>query len=126
MTDVPIRAPLSALVGSKRCCDLPADRMASILHALAHPVRLRILKQIKTGGITLSSLTRVLALTRDQTMRHIVFLRQAGLIGSARQDGTPFYRSVPQRCSAVEDLVELTLQFIDVPSENVQKGKRIP
>lgn len=69
--------------------EVEIDRLASVLKALAHPVRLRMVDLINRGGgdICVCEFEKHFELTQPTISHHLKILRDAGLIRS-RQDGT--------------------------------------
>ena len=58
----------------------------SVLKALAHPVRLRILAMLRSGELCLCQMTAVLGLAASTVSAHLSDLKRAGLV-TERKDG---------------------------------------
>jgi DNA-binding transcriptional ArsR family regulator len=55
------------------------------LHALDHPVRLRLLRSIARGPQTTAQLADAWLLTPPEVSRHLTILKNAGIVTPARQ-----------------------------------------
>ncbi|MEU2080022.1 DUF5937 family protein [Streptomyces sp. NPDC013489] len=64
---------------------MPQETVALRLEALAHPVRLRILRTLARGPHTNSELAHAWKLTPPEVSRHLAVLRRAGLLTARRQ-----------------------------------------
>ena len=70
-----------------------AEKAATILRTLAHPVRLQIIEGIKTGEKSVSNIMRETNLSQTTCSQHLGLMRDRGLL-RARRDGTSVYYSV--------------------------------
>jgi len=64
----------------------PLSSTVSVLKALAHPVRLRILAMLRGGELCLCQMTAVLGLAASTVSAHLSDLKRAGLV-EERKDG---------------------------------------
>ena len=73
----PVAEPVTAPVS--------LDAVERRLNALAHPVRLRLLRTLARGPHTTSELAQAWDLTPPEVSRHLAVLRRAGLLTSRRR-----------------------------------------
>ena len=64
---------------------IPLDAIRRRLDALAHPVRLRLVRTLARGPHTTSELAHAWDLTRPEISRHLAVLRRAGLLTTERR-----------------------------------------
>ncbi|MGA4844150.1 DUF5937 family protein [Streptomyces sp. G45] len=64
---------------------VPLDTVTLRLEALAHPVRLRLLRTLARGPHTTGELAHAWELTLPEVSRHLAVLRRAGLLSARRQ-----------------------------------------
>jgi ArsR family transcriptional regulator len=88
-----------------------AERIAEVLKAVAHPVRLRIIELLCEGEQHVNALAEELGVTQPIASQQLRILRLHGLVGVSREAGFAHYRLEEQalrelvrcmrRCSAV-------------------------
>jgi len=66
---------------------------ADFLKALSHPVRLKIIEALKHGERSVGSLVKELGVEQSSLSRHLLALRDAGILQS-RQERTTVYYSI--------------------------------
>ena len=66
---------------------------ADFLRALSHPVRLKIIEVLKHGEKSVSNLVKQLGVEQSSLSRHLLALRDAGILKS-RQERTTVYYSI--------------------------------
>ena len=103
-------------VGS--CCSTPvpepiseaqADQLASVLKALADPVRLRLVGLIAAsdgGEACVCDLTEAFNLSQPTISHHLKVLRLAGLINSQRRASWIYYSMVPGALKALTSALD--------------------
>ncbi|SFW92100.1 DNA-binding transcriptional regulator, ArsR family [Amycolatopsis australiensis] len=64
---------------------VPLETVTARLEALAHPVRLRLLRTLARGPHTTGELAHAWELSPPEVSRHLAVLRRAGLLTSRRQ-----------------------------------------
>ncbi|MEV6106305.1 DUF5937 family protein [Streptomyces sp. NPDC051940] len=64
---------------------VPLETVTQRLEALAHPVRLRLLRSLARGPHTTGELAHIWELTPPEVSRHLASLRRAGLLTSRRE-----------------------------------------
>jgi DNA-binding transcriptional ArsR family regulator len=69
-----------------------AVQKATILKALAHPVRIRLFEALEAGEKTVGELVQIAGEKDANTSRHLYVLRAAGLVAT-RKDGLNVYYS---------------------------------
>ncbi|MEV4472157.1 DUF5937 family protein [Nonomuraea salmonea] len=90
---------------------VPLDTVTQRLEALAHPVRLRLLRTLARGPHTTGELADAWALTPPEVSRHLAVLRRAGLLTS-RRDGryVRYTVNVPDLTALGSDLLTAVLR----------------
>ncbi|MFG2692611.1 DUF5937 family protein [Kitasatospora sp. NPDC051984] len=71
--------------GGERAVTVPLDTVQLRLDALAHPVRLRLVRTLARAPHTTTELARAWDLTPPEVSRHLATLRRAGLLTAHRQ-----------------------------------------
>jgi DNA-binding transcriptional ArsR family regulator len=68
------------------------DRAAALLAALAHPIRLRIVCGLLSGGCTVTPMVDCLGVPQALVSRHLAILREAGVVVAVRDGRRQEYR----------------------------------
>ncbi|MBI1871184.1 MAG: winged helix-turn-helix transcriptional regulator [Chlamydiae bacterium] len=72
-----------------------ADRVykvkADFLKALSHPLRLKIIETLKNGEKSVGTLVKELGVQQSSLSRHLIALRDAGILRSRQERTTVFY-----------------------------------
>jgi ArsR family transcriptional regulator len=66
---------------------------ADFLRALSHPVRLKVMEALKHGEKNVGTLVKQLGVEQSSLSRHLLALRDAGILKS-RQQGTTVYYAI--------------------------------
>lgn len=66
-------------------------QMAALMKALAHPVRLFIIDQLKTKDCCVCELQEMIGYDMSTVSRHLAVLRNAGIINSRKHNNQVFY-----------------------------------
>src|ERR1051325_5168675 len=85
-----------------------AERLASVLKALADPARLRLLSLIQSspeGEACVCDLTAPLGLSQPTVSHHLRILTEAGLLEREKRGVWAYYRLVPPAIAALPDLL---------------------
>lgn len=85
-----------------------AERLASVLKALADPARLRLVSLIQSSPdaeACVADLTAPLGLSQPTVSHHLRILTEAGLLEREKRGVWAFYRIVPAAIGAVADLL---------------------
>jgi ArsR family transcriptional regulator, arsenate/arsenite/antimonite-responsive transcriptional repressor len=110
---VPVRELPPAPVATTSCCGIgvdggltreDAERSASLLKAVADPVRLRLLSAIRAtdgGEACVCDLTDLVGLAQPTVSHHLRVLTEAGLLERERRGTWAWYRLVPSRLADV-------------------------
>ncbi len=64
---------------------------ADFLRALSHPVRLKVIETLKNGEKSVGVLVKQLGIQQSSLSRHLIALRDAGLLKSRQERTTVFY-----------------------------------
>lgn len=68
------------------------ERVASMLKAIAHPIRIAILNLLqKQGLLSVSEIYKSLGLEQSTTSHHLVILKDKGVLKSKRDGKNTFY-----------------------------------
>ncbi|WP_404352461.1 ArsR/SmtB family transcription factor [Phycicoccus jejuensis] len=113
---VPVRElPLTSTTGA--CCGIgvaggmsraDAERSASLLKAVADPVRLRLVSAIRAteaGEACVCDLTDLVGLAQPTVSHHLKVLTDAGLLERERRGSWAWYRLVPERLAEVRGIL---------------------
>lgn len=91
---------------------------ADFLKALAHPVRLAMIEQLKNGELSVGQLATKLKVEQSNISKNLAVLRQAGIL-SSRQEGVTVYYSV--RDTDIFRVLRLTADFLSKKLKESQK-----
>jgi ArsR family transcriptional regulator len=100
---LPQSSPLNGEVYDKT----DADRLSSVLKALADPARLRLLSLIQAspdGEACVCDLTAPIGLSQPTVSHHLRILTESGLLEREKRGVWAYYRLVP---SAIQQVAEL-------------------
>lgn len=103
---------------------------AEFLRALAHPMRLRILRRLLDGELSVGGFESQLGLRQPSLSQQLAQLREAGLVATRREAKSVFYRLADARVRGV--LAALHGAFApgpdaaSVPRLSVRAGLRSP
>ena len=87
-----------------------AEELASILKAIADPARLRLLSLIAaqpSGEACVCHFMKPLGLSQPTVSHHLKVLHEAGIVARERRASSVYYRIVPERISALRDVLAL-------------------
>ena len=65
---------------------------STLFRLLADPTRLRLLRALAADRFNVTELTRIVAVAQSGVSRHLSLLKEAGLVGEARDHGFVYYR----------------------------------
>lgn len=71
--------------------DIVYQVKADFLRALSHPVRLKVVESLKNGEKSVGVLVRQLGIQQSSLSRHLIALRDAGILKSRQERTTVFY-----------------------------------
>jgi len=82
------------------------DKQIKILKAIAHPVRLKILRVLQGGALCAGRTNNILSISQPNFSQHLKVLREAGLIERVRK-GTRhcYYLAMPE---LIETILRMT------------------
>ena len=90
---------------------IPMDLVQSRIQALAHPVRMRLIRTLARGAHTTSELASTWQLSAPEVSRHLARLRAAGLLTTRRRGRYVLYElDLPATASIGTDLIEALLR----------------
>src|SRR5579862_4164602 len=64
---------------------------SDFLKALAHPVRLGLIEQLKNGELSVGDLAHTLGIEQSTISKNLAILRQAGILSSRQEKVTVYY-----------------------------------
>lgn len=83
---------------------------ASYLKALAHPIRLRIAKELLKGPKNVGEVKRTLKIGQTNASQHLTLLRNNGIVGSIRKGTVKEYSLIePERIQNILNAVEIDM-----------------
>jgi ArsR family transcriptional regulator len=82
-----------------------AERAAEILRALAHPVRVEIVRLLGEGELCVKRLEEILGVPQPSVSQHLARLRYAGIIESERRGHLVCYRLRHEGAATAVDAV---------------------
>jgi ArsR family transcriptional regulator, virulence genes transcriptional regulator len=99
---------------------------AEISKTLAHPLRLAILHNLKSGEKTVNQLTQTIGASQSNISQHLAILRQRQIV-KTRKDGTNiFYRvsspKISQACDMVREVLIEQLSQKQEIAKNYAQG----
>jgi len=68
-----------------------AERLAAVLKALAHPLRLRLVAALCLGEQSVGSLAEMVGEKQSLVSQHLAILRMVELVSSSRRGGRAIY-----------------------------------
>jgi ArsR family transcriptional regulator len=89
------------MTGSLALDPTKAVRMATLLRAVAHPIRLELLAVLREGEANVSQLTEVLKTPQAVVSGQLAILRMNGLVEVRRASGFAWYRLNLERLGEV-------------------------
>jgi DNA-binding transcriptional ArsR family regulator len=89
--------------------DLTVDQLeqaASMLKAIAHPLRISILKYLDDGKkLTVSEIHELLQIEQSTTSHHLGILKDKGVLSSKREGKNTYYFLKHQRLSSIVECI---------------------
>lgn len=87
---------------------LVAQQLASLFSILSHPLRIRILMELRAGELCVNSLQEILGIRQSSVSQHLAILRSHNLIKERRDGRRVLYRlSSPKVASWLVDGIPL-------------------
>jgi ArsR family transcriptional regulator len=68
-----------------------AIKVAEILKAAGHPVRIKILRLLKNGKLPVKEIHKKLGLTQSETSRHLILLKNVSALCSLKEGNNSYY-----------------------------------
>ncbi|MCI5077156.1 metalloregulator ArsR/SmtB family transcription factor [Oricola sp.] len=99
--------------------DFHLDTMVDLLKTIAEPTRLRILKLLAEGDLTVSELTTILGQSQPRVSRHLKLMLDSRLIKRQQEGSWALFRL--SRDAAGDVLVQELLGRIDQTDETIRK-----
>jgi len=92
---------------------------SDFLKALAHPIRLSIIEQLKNGELSVGDLVHKLGIEQSTISKNLAILRQAGIL-SSRQEKVTVYYAV--RDPDIFKVLRLVADFLSKKLNETQKA----
>ena len=92
---------------------------SDFLKALAHPLRLAIIEQLKDGEKSVSQLVSANSVEQSSISKNLSLLKQAGIL-SSRQEGVGVYYSIRD-----QDIFKVLRLVSDMLAAKLKEGERI-
>ena len=92
---------------------------ADFLKALAHPLRLAIIEQLKNGEMSVGQLVNKLEIEQSSISKHLSILRQVGILHS-RQEKVTVYYSIRDR-----DIFKVLRPIAEMLRKKLKEGQRV-
>ncbi|HEX5036853.1 MAG TPA: metalloregulator ArsR/SmtB family transcription factor [bacterium] len=81
------------------------DRVAQFLKALTEPNRLKILRALHDGELTVTDLIAETGATQSNVSKHLAVLTAAGMVASRKEGTSTYYRIADPHITAICDTV---------------------
>jgi DNA-binding transcriptional ArsR family regulator len=82
------------------------EKAASMLKAIAHPLRIAILNYLEGGKkLTVTELHELLQIEQSTTSHHLGILKDKGVLSSKREGKNTFYFMKHERLSSIVDCI---------------------
>jgi ArsR family transcriptional regulator len=85
------------------------ELQAEISKTLAHPIRLAILHQLKSGEKTVNELTQIIGASQSNVSQHLAILRQRQIVKTRKDGSAVYYRVSSTKISQACDMVREVL-----------------
>lgn len=93
---------------------LVSQQLAEMFTVLSHPLRLRIVIELRKGELCVNSLQEILGVRQSSVSQHLAMLRSHQLIKERRMGRFVLYRlASPELASWVLDAIPLVVPFDD-------------
>ena len=86
-------------------------RLAAVLKAMGHPIRLRIIAALAVGEEHVNALAELLDTPQPVISQHLQVLRMGGLVETTRENGFAFYRLAEPKLRKIIDCMEQCHNF---------------
>lgn len=97
---------------------------ADLVKALANPVRLNLIRQLRTANQTASDLVRSCHVSKANLSQHINLLKREGLVACVKRGTFCHYSLADKRVTRALDLLEAVLQARDANTHPRTKQAR--
>lgn len=81
------------------------ERVAQFLKALTEPNRLKILRALHDGELTVTDLIAETGATQSNVSKHLAVLTAAGMVASRKEGTSTYYKIADPRLTAICDTV---------------------
>ena len=100
------------------------ELQAEISKTLAHPLRLAILHNLKSGEKTVNELTQTIGASQSNISQHLAIMRQRQIVKTRKDGTTIYYRVASPKISQACDMVrEVLLEQLSQKQELAKNYK---
>ena len=93
--------------------ELDFDYIVSFFKALSDETRLKILYLLKKKPLCVCELMGTLGITQTKTSRHLIYLKNAGILTSSKEDRWVVYRFRENLPDEVTSILDKTLSLLE-------------
>ena len=101
------------------------EELAVIFKALSDETRLRILYLLGIRPLCVCEIMGALNITQTKTSRHLIYLKNAGILTSSKEDRWVVYRLRDDLPKEVRDILKQTITLLDKTGEMPEIGNRL-
>lgn len=99
--------------------------LASIFRAMSDETRLRILYLLKKRPLCVCEIMGALDITQTKTSRHLIYLKNAGLLDASKEDRWMVYRIRDDLLKELRKLVDETVELLEKTGELTDIERRL-
>jgi DNA-binding transcriptional ArsR family regulator len=97
----------------RKAKEIDFDSIVSFFKALSDETRLKILYLLKKKPLCVCELMGTLDITQTKTSRHLIYLKNAGILTSSKEDRWMVYRFREDLPGEVTSILDKTLSFLE-------------
>ena len=104
-----------------------ARELADIFKLMAHPDRIRLIEELRSGEIDVNSLAERLGLAAPRVSQHLSLLRAHRLVSERRDGRHHFYQLVQPQIAGwiIDGLAFLEGRSLSVPEDEIDSARRL-
>lgn len=102
----------------------PVRANAELIKALANPIRLRLMRELRDAELTASDLVRLCGVSKANLSQHINLLKREGLVACAKRGTFCHYSIGDKRVLRALDLLAAVLNTRDTGKRPASKRRR--
>ncbi len=101
------------------------ENLAGIFKALSEETRLKILYLLETRSLCVCEIMGALEITQTKASRHLIYLKNSGLLTSKKEDRWVLYEIRPDLPTALRDLLKKARSLVEQTGELAEVEKRL-